>query len=248
MEQHVKGRTLEHEESLRLLAAVREGDNVAKERLFEANVGLIYLVLERFRGTRYEFEDLFQVGSIGLVKAIERFDPGYEVRFSTYAVPMIIGEIKRFLRDDGLLKVQRGLKEIHARVKWAQERLRVQTGEDPSVAEIASFLEIPAEDIVLAMEACQLPAYIHETLSNQELDRLEMIDTLVSEFSSDDFLEHMALREAMDKLDYREREIILRRFFKDETQVAIANDLGISQVQVSRMERAALRKLYAMLS
>ena len=239
---------LSHEETLRLLKVAQTGDQDAKETLFQANIGLIYLVMERFKGTRNEYEDLFQVGSIGLVKAIERFDTTYEVRFSTYAVPMIIGEIKRFLRDDGILKVQRGLKEIFYRVKWAQEKISAETGREATIGEISEMLGIDKEDIVLAMEACQSPASIYDLLSNQERDKLKLIDTLGGDFEKEDFLEQVALREALEKLDYREREVILRRFFKDETQVAIANDLGISQVQVSRIERAALKHLRGLLS
>lgn len=243
-----RGPLLSHEETLQLLSEAGQGSRTAKEKLYEANLGLVYLVLERYKNSRYEYEDLLQIGGIGLLKAIERFDPAYQVRFSTYAVPMIIGEIKRFLRDDGLLKVQRGLKEIYMKVKWGQEKLNATLGREPTVAEIAELLEIAAEDIVLAMEACQQPSYIHEALSNQEKDRIEVIDTLPNQFRGDDFLEQVALREAVDSLEYREREIIMRRFYKDETQSVIAGDMGISQVQVSRMERAALRKLYAMLN
>ncbi|MGE5396878.1 MAG: SigB/SigF/SigG family RNA polymerase sigma factor, partial [Chitinophagales bacterium] len=232
-----KGSLLSHEETIALLEKAQKGDQSAREELFKLNMGLIYMVMERFKGVGYEYEDLFQVGSMGLVKAIERFDTGYGVRFSTYAVPMIIGEIKRFLRDDGLLKVQRGLKEINARVKWAQDKLRAEMEREPTVNEIAAMLGIPSEEIVVAMEACQAPTYIHEMLSTQERDRLQILDTIEGDFQKEDFLEKVALREALGKLDYREREIIVRRFFKDETQVAIANDMGISQVQVSRIER-----------
>ena len=236
-----------HEETLRLIKAAQEGDQEAKEPV-SGQCHLIYLVMERFKGTRNEYEDLFQVGSIGLVKAIERFDTNFDVRFSTYAVPMIIGEIKRFLRDDGILKVQRGLKETFYRVKWAEEKIRAETGRDPTIGEISDMLGVDKEDIVLAMEACQSPASIYDLLSNQDRDKLKLIDTVGGDFEKEDFLEQVALREALEKLDYREREVIMRRFFKDETQVAIANDLGISQVQVSRIERAALKRLRGLLS
>ncbi len=239
---------LSHEETLRLIKAAQAGDQEAKEKLYQANVGLIYLVMERFKGTKNEYEDLFQVGSIGLIKAIERFDPNYEVKFSTYAVPMIIGEIRRFLRDDGILKVQRGLKEIYYRVKWAVEKISAETGREPTIGEISEILGIDKEEIVLAMEACQSPTSIYDLLSNQDRDKLKLIDTIGGDFEKEDFLEQVALRDALEKLDYREREVILRRFFKDETQVAIANDLGISQVQVSRIERAALKRLRGFLS
>lgn len=239
---------LSHDETMALLVGAQKGDTDAKEELFKANLGLVYLVMERFKNTSYEFEDLFQVGGLGLVKAIERFDPSYDVRFSTYAVPMIIGEIKRFLRDDGPVKVQRGLKEVFARVKWAEDKLRSELSREPTLGEISELLGVEREEIVLAMEACQAPAYIHEVLTNQDKDQLQVIDTLEGDFQSDDFLEKVALREAMEKLDFREKEVIMRRFFKDETQIAIAADLGISQVQVSRIERSALVKLKQLLS
>lgn len=240
--------TPDFEQTEFLLRAAREGDQQAREQLFEANQGLIHMVLERFRGAGHEYEDLFQVGSMGLIKAIERFDFSYGVRFSTYAVPMIIGEIKRFLRDDGLLKIQRGLKEVYKRVRWAEDKLRAEKGRDPTINEISELLGVEREEIVVAMEACQSPTYIFEVLSRQDRDKLKLIDTLEGGFHKDDFLEQVALREALEKLDHREREVVWRRFYKDETQVAIANDLGISQVQVSRIEKAALEKLKQMLS
>ncbi|MGE5422926.1 MAG: SigB/SigF/SigG family RNA polymerase sigma factor [Ignavibacteriales bacterium] len=235
-------------EIVRLLKAAQQGDREAREELFQANMGLIYLVMERFKGSRYEFEDLFQIGAIGLVKAIERFDFNFNVRFSTYAVPMIIGEIKRFLRDDGLLKVQRSIKETYQRVRWAQEKLRAELDRDPTVGEIAELIGIDKEEIVLAIEACQSPTSLYDLLSNQEKDKLKVIDTIGDDFRKDDFLERLALKEALAKLNHREREIVVRRFFKDETQVSIANDLGISQVQVSRIERYALKQLKGLLS
>lgn len=235
-------------ETVRLLKAAQQGDRDAREELFQANMGLIYLVMERFKGSRYEFEDLFQIGAIGLVKAIERFDFNFNVRFSTYAVPMIIGEIKRFLRDDGLLKVQRSIKETYQRVRWAQEKLRAELDREPTVSEIAELIGIDKEEIVLAIEACQSPTSLYDLLSNQEKDKLKVIDTIGDDFQKDDFLERLALKEALAKLNHREREIVVRRFFKDETQVAIANDLGISQVQVSRIERYALKQLKGLLS
>lgn len=239
---------MSQEQTARLIKAAQDGDRDAREELFQANMGLIYLVMERFKGTRYEFEDLFQIGAIGLIKAIERFDFNFNVRFSTYAVPMIIGEIKRFLRDDGMLKVQRSLKELHQRVKWAEEKLRAELDREPTIGEIGDLLGIEKEEIVLALEACQSPASIFDLLSNQEKDKLKVIDTIGDDFQKEDFLERIALREALDKLDYREKEIVLRRFFKDETQMSIANDMGISQVQVSRIERFALKRLRGFLN
>lgn len=230
-----------------LLRLAQEGDQEAKAQLYEANVGLIYLVLERFKNTSYDQEDLFQVGAMGLLKAIERFDFSFDVRFSTYAVPMIIGEIKKFLRDDGMVKVQRGIKELYARIRWAQDKLRGDLGREPGVNEIASLLEMEKEEIVVAMEACQTPAYIHDVVPSEEKEQLSLLDKLVHEEGNVAILEKLALREALAKLDERERVVIIRRFFQDETQTVIAEDLGVSQVQISRIEKSAILKLRSLL-
>lgn len=226
-----------------LLLKAQQGDKKAKDQIYEANIGLVYMVMERFRNSAYEYEDLFQIGSIGLLKAIDKFDFNYNVRFSTYAVPMIIGEIKKFLRDDGIVKVQRGKKEVFLKIRWAQEKLRGELGQEPSISQIAEFLKIEKEDIVLAMEACQAPAYIHDIIPGEEKEHLALIDKLGNDDSNSKLLEQIALREALAKLDAREREVVLRRFFKDETQTAIASDMGVSQVQISRIEKGALLKL-----
>jgi len=230
-----------------MVKLAQNGDTDARDRVYENNIGLVYMVLERFKNSSYEYEDLFQIGSIGLLKAIDKFDFAYNVRFSTYAVPMIIGEIKKFLRDDGIVKVQRGLKETYGKVRWAQEKLRGNLGREPGIAEIASLLEIEKEEIVLAMEACQSPAYMQDVMPGEK-DQLSLIDKLANEDGNVLMLEQMALREALAKLDDREREVLLRRYFKDETQMVIAADLGVSQVQVSRIEKAALIKLKNLLA
>ncbi|HBQ25154.1 MAG TPA: RNA polymerase sigma-G factor [Syntrophomonas sp.] len=226
-----------------LLRLAQEGDIDARDRIYEANVGLIYMVLERFKNSSYDYEDLFQVGSIGLLKAIDKFDFSFNVRFSTYAVPMIIGEIKKFLRDDGIVKVQRNIKETYTKIRWAQDKLRGDLGREPGVNEIASLLEMEKEDIVVAMEACQAPAYMHDVMPGEEREQLSLIDRLANDEGNVLLLEKLALREALAQLEPREQEVILRRFFKDETQSCIADDLGVSQVQVSRIEKRAINKL-----
>jgi RNA polymerase sporulation-specific sigma factor len=231
------------QENDELLRQAQSGDQNARSKVYEANLGLVYMVLERFKNTNYDYEDLFQVGSIGLLKAIDKFDFTFQVRFSTYAVPMIIGEIKKFLRDDGIVKVQRSLKESYGRIRWAQEKLRADLGREPVINELAELLQMDKEEIVIAMEACQSPAYIYDTHLGEEKEQLSLIDRLASEQGSIMMLERLALREALEKLENREKEIIVRRFFKDETQASIAVDLGVSQVQVSRIEKAALAKL-----
>lgn len=230
-----------------LLHKAQQGDIEARNILFESNLGLVYMVLERFKNTSYDYDDLFQVGSIGLLKAIDKFDFSFNVRFSTYAVPMIIGEIKKFLRDDGIVKVQRGVKENYSRIRWAQEKLRSDLGREPVVNEIASLLEMDREEVVLAMEACQTPAYMQDLMPGDEKEQLSLLDKLAGDETSASMLEKMALREALGKLDDRERQVILARFFKDETQSSIAERLGVSQVQVSRIEKAAINKLRGVL-
>ncbi|NLJ72761.1 MAG: SigB/SigF/SigG family RNA polymerase sigma factor [Syntrophomonadaceae bacterium] len=226
-----------------LIAKAQTGDEQARADVYEANVGLIYMVLERFKNTSYDYEDLFQVGSIGLLKAIEKFDFSFNVKFSTYAVPMIIGEIKKFLRDDGIVKVQRGVKETFTKIRWAQDKLRNSLNREPTVKELALFLEIDKEEIVLALEACQTPAYLYDIVPGEDKNQLSLADRLADEEQSVSVLEKMALKEALAKLNEREREVILRRFFKDETQAVIASNLGVSQVQISRIEKAAIVKL-----
>ncbi len=230
-----------------LLRLAQEGDIDARDRIYEANVGLIYMVLERFKNSSYDYEDLFQVGSIGLLKAIDKFDFSFNVRFSTYAVPMIIGEIKKFLRDDGIVKVQRNIKETYTKIRWAQDKLRGDLGREPGVNEIASLLEMEKEDIVVAMEACQAPAYMHDVMPGEEREQLSLIDRLANDEGNVLLLEKLALREALAQLEPREQEVVLRRFFKDETQSCIADDLGVSQVQVSRIEKRAINKLKELL-
>ncbi len=232
-----------YQENEDLLRQARNGDDAARARVYESNLGLVYMVLERFKNSNYDYEDLFHVGSIGLLKAIDKFDFGFQVRFSTYAVPMIIGEIKKFLRDDGIVKVQRGLKESYGKIRWAEEKLRAELGREPAVGEIAELLQMDKEEIVMAMDACQAPAYIYDSYLGEDKEQLSLIDRLANDQGNIMMLEKMALREALDKLDSREREIIIRRFFRDETQASIASDIGVSQVQVSRIEKAALSKL-----
>jgi len=233
-----------YEENGNLLLKAQAGDAEAKKKVYEANMGLIYMVLERFKNSSYDYEDLFQVGSIGLLKAIDKFDFKFNVRFSTYAVPMILGEIKKFLRDDGAIKVQRSFKEIYGKVRWAQDKLRGDLGREPGINEIAELLRIEKEDIILAVEACRAPVYIHDSIPGEDKEQQQLlIDKLANDDTNVTMLEKIALREALQKLGSREREVILRRFFKDETQAAIAEDIGISQVQVSRIEKRAINKL-----
>jgi RNA polymerase sporulation-specific sigma factor len=166
-----------------LIVKAQAGDEIARAQVHEANIGLVYMVLEKFKNTSYEYEDLFQVGSIGLLKAIDKFDFSYGVRFSTYAVPMIIGEIKKFLRDDGIVKVQRGLKETYSKIRWAQDHLRGELGREPGVDEIACLLDMDKEDIVISIEACQFPLFVSPALFINRILFLLKINIRVKAFS-----------------------------------------------------------------
>ncbi len=252
------------EETATLIERSQAGDKAARERLIEENLGLVRHIVKRFAGRGYDMEDLFQIGCIGLMKAIDKFDLKYEVRFSTYAVPMIQGEIKRFLRDDGMVKVSRTLKENGWKVKQAAERLSQQLGRDASLQELSEATGITAEDIVLAMDANVEVESIYKSIYQSDGNEIYLVDqvvggsngmnyngvgrTVLSGSSHEDtekerILNHMLLEQLLGKLDDREMELIRMRYFQDKTQVEVAKHMGISQVQVSRMEKRILLQL-----
>lgn len=223
----------------------KNGDKHAQSVLIEKNMGLVWSIVKRFQNRGYESEDLFQIGCIGLIKAIAKFDAAYEVKFSTYAVPMIIGEIKRFLRDDGLIKVSRSLKELSNKARAAKETMQKDLGREPSIGEISDYLNIPPEDIVMALEATFTPEYLYSTVAEGDNSPVLLIDRLESEESpaETDLIDKIALRQVLDTLNPREKQIIFLRYFKEKTQTQIAKMLGISQVQVSRLEKKILTEL-----
>lgn len=239
---------LKDEEMRRLLILSHKGDVQARDRLINCNLKLVFNLVRRFQNRGYELEDLFQVGCIGLMKAIDKFDLNYDVKFSTYAVPMIVGEIRRFLRDDSSIKISRSIKEAAYKVYKIREQLYKRLGREPSIGEVAGELGMPREEVVTALEAVQSPASIYETLHQDEGDPIFLLDHLKSN-SSDEapLLESMAVKELLQKLPERDSQIISWRFFDDQTQVEVARRLGLSQVQVSRLERQALKKLKDML-
>jgi len=223
----------------------KKGDKHAQSVLIEKNMGLVWSIVKRFQNRGYEAEDLFQIGCIGLMKAITKFDSSYEVKFSTYAVPMIIGEIKRFLRDDGLIKVSRSLKELSIKVKATKENMLKELGREPAIGEIAESLNIPSEEIVMAMEATYAPEYLYDSVAEGDNSPILLIDRLGAEESpgETDLIDKIALRQVLDTLNPREKQIIILRYFKEKTQTQIAKMLGISQVQVSRLEKKILLDL-----
>ena len=206
----------------------------------------MWSIVKRFMPRGYEADDLYQIGSIGLIKAVRRFDPVYKVQFSTYAVPLIAGEIKRFLRDDGMVKVSRSVKELAVRAIGVQERLRRSTGSEPGVQEIARELGVDAEEVALALDAGRPHLSLNE--SRFEDDDGERQDFLADTAAEGKMFDRLLLKELLVKLDARERQLIMMRYFKDRTQTQIAEVLGVSQVQVSRLESKIIKKLHDMVT
>jgi RNA polymerase sporulation-specific sigma factor len=235
---------LPEKEMAELLKKARQGDSEAREKLINCNYRLVFDIVKRFTGRGYDEEELFQIGIIGLIKSIDNFDPSYEVKFSTYAVPMIIGEIRRFLRDDRPVKVSRSLKEKAVEIKQTRERLVQKLDREPTVGEIARVLEMEREDVLLAMEAAQLPISLFDTVGPDGEERLQVIDCIQDEGNEESsWLERIDLWDALARLPEREKQIIVLRYFQDKTQTEVGALLGLSQVQVSRLERRAVTKL-----
>lgn len=230
--------------TIALIKKSHDGDKEAREQLIKENVGLIWSVVKRFGGRGLETEDLFQIGSIGLMKAIDKFDLSFEVKFSTYAVPMISGEIKRFLRDDGMLKVSRSLKELAYRIYQAAEKLTGELGREPTIQELADLLQVDKEEIVQAMEAGGEVESLYKPIHQQEGNEIRLMDKLEEkEHQEDKILNRMMLGQLLETLDKEERQLIYLRYFANKTQTEVGNLLGISQVQVSRMEKKILQNL-----
>ncbi|MDD2497575.1 MAG: RNA polymerase sporulation sigma factor SigF [Desulfitobacteriaceae bacterium] len=231
-----------------LLNRSRQGDVIARERLINCNLRLVFNMVQRFQNRGYELEDLFQIGTIGLMKAIDKFDPTFAVKFSTYAVPMIIGEIRRFIRDDNPVKVSRSYKEIAIKVYRAKESMAKEIGREPTLSELSKSLGVDVEDIVTSLEAVQIPASIHDTVFQDEGDPIYVLDQLASESELDDiWFDKMNIKDVMRRMPLKLRKILVLRFFEDRTQVEVAERLGISQVQVSRLERQAINLLRRLL-
>ena len=208
------------------------------------NMGLIWSIVRRFSGRGYETEDLFQIGSIGLMKAIDKFDLNYDVKFSTYAVPMIAGEIKRFLRDDGMIKVSRSLKEAAGKAKIITEKLHGEQGREPTIEEVAKEIGISSEELVMALDSQSEVESIYKTIYQGDGNAITLLDKLEEEVdANEELLNHMVLEELLSGLDEKERNIIQMRYFMDKTQTEIAKEIGISQVQVSRLEKKILQSM-----
>lgn len=232
-------------DTIQLIVMAKEGDRLAQSYLVEKNIGLVWSLVRRFQNRGHETEDLFQIGCIGLIKAINKFDTSFDVKFSTYAVPMIIGEIKRFLRDDGIIKVSRSLKETSIKARVVREVMSKELGREPAIGEIAQRLDIPVEELAMAVEAAHSPDSLFNSVGDGDNSSLMLIDKLNDSCSDNesDIVDRIALRQVMDTLKPREKQIIVLRYFKEKTQVQIAKMLGISQVQVSRIEKKILENI-----
>lgn len=232
------------EETETLLARARDGDTEAREVLIEKNLGLVHHIVKRFLGRGYDAEDLFQIGSIGLMKAIDKFDLSYEVKFSTYAVPMIAGEIKRFLRDDGMVKISRAVKENGFKIKKASQQVTKRLGREATIAEIGEMTGLSPEDIVIALEANVEVESIYKSVYQSDGNEIYMVDRLPSGRDENErVLNHMLLEQLLAGLSEEEKRLISMRYFEEKTQVEVARQLGVSQVQVSRLEKRILLQL-----
>ncbi|HIX72896.1 MAG TPA: SigB/SigF/SigG family RNA polymerase sigma factor [Candidatus Anaerobutyricum stercoripullorum] len=232
------------EQTCELIRQAKEGNMEARSRLVEENVGLIWSVVRRFQGRGCDAEDLFQIGSIGLLKCIDHFDLNRDVRFSTYAVPLIVGEIKRFLRDDGMVKVSRSLKEINYKVKKETEKYQKEHHRAPTLQEISATLQIEESDILMAMESGQEVSSLHQVIYQSDGDEIHLEDKIEQQADEiEKAVDRMYISQLLTSLPPKERELIEMRYFENKTQTAIAEKLGISQVQVSRLEKKILKKL-----
>ena len=226
-----------------LLQRIHNGDKEAQDTMVQINMGLVHSVVKRFAGRGYEKDDLTQIGAIGLIKAIRKFDESYEVRFSTYAVPMIMGEIKRFIRDDGIIKISRSLKENALKGYRAKEKLQKKLNREPTIKEISAECGIDKDELLESFEAAAPPNSIYETVYNNGDKEINLIDTISGGDPQEDIINKVMIGGILNNLQPREKQILVVRYFKGKTQSEIAEKIGVSQVQVSRIEKRVVTKL-----
>lgn len=226
-----------------LIERVREGDKQAENRMVEENMGLVYSIARRFLNRGYDAEDLTQIGAIGLIKAVKKFNPEFNVQFSTYAVPMITGEIKRFLRDDGAVKISRTLKENAMKGWRCEELLRRKLNRQPTINEISKESGIDVESLIEAFEAATPPESIYESVYDNGDKEIRLLDTITGEEIEDGVINKVMIDDILSRLTEREKEIILLRYFRGKTQSEIAKIIGVSQVQISRIEKKAIERI-----
>ena len=234
-------------ENIALIELAHKGDKEARDRLVQENMGLIWSIVRRFGNRGYEQEDLFQIGCIGLIKAIDKFDNAFEVKFSTYAVPLIMGEIKRFMRDDGMIKVSRSVKENSCKIRRTSLEMAQSLGREPTIEEISRKMEIPVQDIVVAMESLTEVESIYRSVYQSDGSEVYLIDKISNEKAGEEqtekILNNLLLEQVISGLDDNEKNLLNLRYFQNKTQTEVAKRLGISQVQVSRLEKKLLCKM-----
>ena len=236
--------TKDKERELECHRMAQEGDQKMRDFLVTENLGLVYMVLKRFTGRGYEKEDLFQIGVIGLLKAIDKFDLSYDVKFSTYAVPMISGEIKRFLRDDGMIKVSRSLKELSYKAHQVRDVMQEKLQRDPTLEELAEELHVEKEELVMALDSCNEVESLYKPVYQKDGNEVSLMDKLEEkEEQEETILNRMLLKQLLEELEQDARTLIYLRYFANKTQMEVGKELGISQVQVSRMEKKILKTL-----
>ena len=236
--------TLTNEQKKKLFVKIKKGDLKAREEFIRGNLRLVLSVIQRFNNRGEHVDDLFQVGCIGLIKAIDNFDISQNVKFSTYAVPMIIGEIRRYLRDNNSIRVSRSLRDTAYKALQAKERLQKQNSKEPTIAEIAKEIDLPKEDVVFALDAIQDPISLFESVYHDGGDAIYVMDQVKDEKNKDDnWLESLSINEAINHLSEREKKIVNLRFYEGKTQMEVAEEIGISQAQVSRLEKTALQHM-----
>lgn len=238
-----------YDDNEELIRIYKTGDKNALDIVISMNLPLVSSISKKFLNRGYDYEDIYQIGSMGLIKAINNFDASFNVKFSTYAVPMIIGEIKRFLRDDGMIKVSRGVKNTAKKLHYDREALTKKLDREPTVEELSEYSGVDIEDVVFALDSINNINYLYDTIHQDEGAPVLLIDKL-SESPGEDkaIIDRIALKEALRNLDQKARQVIMLRYFKDKTQVQVAKMLGISQVQVSRIEKKVLKRMKEMLT
>ncbi len=234
---------LKEKEKIELLKRIREGDQEARQTMINGNLRLVLSVVQKFTNRGENLDDLFQVGCIGLIKAIDNFDPNQMVKFSTYGVPMIIGEIRRYLRDNNSVRVSRSMRDLAYRAMQVKEKLQNQFNKEPTIDEIAKDMDCPKADVVLALESIVDPVSLYEPVYSDGGDTIYVMDQIGDKNDDSDWIEEIALKEAIVNLSNREKKILSLRFFVGKTQMEVAQEIGISQAQVSRLEKGALERI-----
>lgn len=235
---------LSQEEQMNMLRKIKEGHNEYKDEFINANLRLVLSLIKRFNNRGENINDIFQVGVIGLIKAIDNFDITQEVQFSTYAVPMILGELKRYLRDNSPFRVTRSLRDLSYLISQEREKYIAKHNEEPTVDDLVKIIDAPKEQIILAIDSTVTPMSIYDTVYNDGGDQIYLLDQLSNEKEdSEDLINKISIEQMLDNLNLKERDIIEKRYFKDKTQIELAEELGVSQAQVSRIEKGALLKI-----